>query len=198
MARPDAVDAGITYVHDEVMPALLECAGCLGLSLMVDRQSGRCIATSSWESADAMHDSAEVAGALRSRAAERFGGTAQTEQWRVAVLHRHRSSDRGACVRATWVTIPDELMEAGVEYYRGTVLPQIEHLPGFRSASLLVNRSTGRAVSSVSFHSREAMERSRDLASTLRGESVRAAGASAVDEGEFELVIAHLRVPELV
>ena len=50
----------------------------------------------------------------------------------------------------------------------------------------------------MSFGSREAMEQNRDYASTLKAESIRAAGASAVDEGEFELVIAHLRVPELV
>ena len=42
------------------------------------------------------------------------------------------------------------------------------------------------------------MERNRDLASALKAETIRAAGAAAVDEGEFELVIAHLRVPDLV
>lgn len=198
MARPDSVDAGITYVRDDVMPALLELAGCIGLSLMVDRQTGRCIATSAWDSAEAMRDSSDHADRLRGQAGDRFGGPAGAESWEIAVLHREHSSDPGACVRATWVTVPPELTEAGIEYYRSAVLPQIEHLDGFRSASLLVDAETGRAVSSVSFNSREAMERNRDYASSLKAESIRAAGASAVDEGEFELVIAHLRVPELV
>lgn len=198
MARPDSVDAGITYVRDDVMPALLELAGCIGLSLMVDRQTGRCIATSAWDSAEAMRDSSDHADHLREQAGDRFGGPAGAESWEIAVLHREHSSDPGACVRATWVTVPTELTEAGIEYYRSAVLPQIEHLDGFRSASLLVDTETGRAVSSVSFNSREAMERNRDYASSLKAESMRAAGASAVDEGEFELVIAHLRVPELV
>ncbi|MCF6386078.1 hypothetical protein L2K20_03745 [Mycobacterium sp. MBM] len=198
LARPESVDAGIEYVRDEVMPALLDLAGCVGLSLMVDRQTGRCIATSAWRDAHDMRDSAEAAGRLRARAGERFGGPATAEQWQIAVLHREHSSDPGAWVRATWVTVPPELTEAGIEYYRSAVLPQIEHLPGFRSASLLVDPASGRAVSSVSFGSREAMEQNRDYASTLKAESMRAAGASAVDEGEFELVIAHLRVPELV
>ena len=198
MANPESVDTGIAYVRDEVMPALLEIAGCIGLSLMVDRQTGRCIATSAWDSSEAMLDSDEVAGRLRGRAGERFGGAATAEGWEIAVLHREHSSDPGACVRATWVTVPPDLVDAGVEYYRSAVLPQIRHLDGFRSASLMVDAASGRAVSSVSFSSRASMERNRDHASALKAESIRAAGASGVDEGEFELVIAHLRVPELV
>ena len=198
MARLDSIDTGIAFVHDDVMPAVQEMAGCIGLSLMVDRQSGRCITTTAWDSDRAMYASADAARRLRARGAEIFGAPATAEHWQIAVLHREHSSDRGACVRATWVTVPTDLIEAGIEYYRSAVLPQIEHLSGFRSASLLVNRGSGRAVSSVSFHSREAMEANRGLASALKAESIRAAGASAVDEGEFELVIAHLRVPELV
>lgn len=198
LARPESIDSGIAYVRDEVMPALLELTGCIGLSLMVDRQTGRCIATSAWDSAEAMLDSSDAATGLRTRAGERFGGPAEAETWEIAVLHREHSSDPGACVRATWVTVPPDLVEAGIEYYRSAVLPQIEHLDGFRSASLLVDMASGRAVSSVSFGNRAAMERNRDHASSLKAESIRAAGASAVDEGEFELVIAHLRVPELV
>ena len=198
LARVDHIDAGIDHVRTEVMPAVTELAGCSGLSLMVDRGSGRCIATTGWEDLRAMRDSTDAAARLRTRAAEVFGGPATAQEFEVAVLHREHSSDRGACVRATWVTVPPDLIDAGVEYYRSAVLPQLEHLPGFRSASLLVDAEAGTAVSSVSFHSREAMERNRDLASALKAETIRAAGAAAVDEGEFELVIAHLRVPDLV
>src|SRR6478609_8135173 len=113
MARPESVDDGIAYVRDEVMPALLELAGCIGLSLMVDRQTGRCIATSAWDNADAMAESADAAGRLRAQAGERFGGPATAEDWEIAVLHREHSSDPGAWVRATWVTVPPELTEAG-------------------------------------------------------------------------------------
>ena len=89
-------------------------------------------------------------------------------------------------------------MDAGIEYFRGSVLPQIEHLPGFCGASLLVDRGTGRGVSSASFSSRATLDASRDRVTTLKAESMRAAGASEVDEGVFDLAIAHLRVPELV
>lgn len=198
MARLDKIDAGITHVRDEVITALPELPGWVGLSLMVDRESGRCIIATAWESEDAMRSSFEETAQLRNRAAHAFGGTAWAENWEIAVLHRQHSSDLRACVRATWVSVPLDLLDAGIDYFRGAVLPQVEHLPGFCSASLMVDRATGRGVSSVSFSSHDAMADSRDQATALKVASMRAAGASEVDEAEFELAVAHLRVPELV
>lgn len=173
-------------------------AGYVGLSLVVDRQSGQCIATSAWESDEAQRASADRIGPVRDRAAQAFGGSATVEVWEIAVLHREHSSDDGACLRATWVTLPSDQMDAGIEYFRSSVLPEIEHLDGFRSASLLVDRGSGRAVSSVSLGSRDAMERNRNQARALKSESIREAGADEVDEREFDVALAHLPVPEMI
>mgnify|MGYP006138478839 CR=1 FL=1 len=48
------VDEGIAMVRDEVMPAVREMDGCIGLSLLVDRSTGMAIVTSAWETEDAM------------------------------------------------------------------------------------------------------------------------------------------------
>ncbi len=101
-------------------------------------------------------------------------------------------------MRATWVKVPADQVDQGIEYYKSSVLPQIEGLDGFCSASLLVDRTSGRAVSSATFDSFDAMERNRDQSNALKATSLREAGGEELDECEFELALAHLRVPELV
>ncbi|BBY16331.1 antibiotic biosynthesis monooxygenase [Mycolicibacterium litorale] len=196
-ARPGAVDAGITHIRNEVMPALRDIPGCVGLSLLVDRESHRCIATTAWESAEAMRDAAEQVKPLRDRAARAFGGTPLVEEWEIAVLHRDHRAGAGAGVRATWLKARPEQFDQAIEFYRAEVLPSIEQLEGFCSASLMIDRTTGRAVSSASFDTMSAMNRNRDQARSLRTARLRDLGADQLDVGEFELAIASLRVPEM-
>lgn len=196
-AQASNIDAGIAYVRDEVMPALQDMDGYVGLSLLVDRESGRCIATSAWETEDALRTSTEQAAPLRDRATEIFGGDVTVDPWEIGVLHRDHRSNEGACVRATWIKMPPDQVERAIEFYKTSVLPSLEDLEGFCSASLLINRSSGRGVSSATFDSHDAMERNREQAKELRNTRTRELGADIVDVGEFDLAIAHLRVPEM-
>ena len=99
--RPEAVDDLVTFVRDDVMPMATELDGCVGLSVLSDRDTGRCIVTSAWETADAMHGSAERIGAAREQAAQRFGAAPEVQEWEISGLHRaHRAGD-GACARVT-------------------------------------------------------------------------------------------------
>jgi heme-degrading monooxygenase HmoA len=199
-AQPSSVDAGVAHIRDDVMPRLREVDGCVGLSLLADKQNGRCIVTTSWESEEAMRASAEQIRPIRDRVADEFGGIGDpmVEEWEIAVLHRDHHSGEGACARATWVQLPPDRLDQGIEFYKASVLPDLETLDGFCSASLLVDRASGRAVSCTSFDSLEAMERSRERVTALKQEKTREAGADELDECEFELRLAHLRAPELV
>jgi hypothetical protein len=180
------------------MPAVQAMDGCIGVSLLVDRRSGRCIATSAWETEEAMRGSADQVKPVRDRAAERFGGTIdKVEEWEIAVLHRDHRSREGACVRATWIKGDPAQADRNIEIYKSSVLPALEDLEGFCSASLLVDRASGRGVGSTTFDSREALERSRDQAKSIRDARSREMGVDIVDVCEFELALAHLRVPEL-
>ncbi|MGH3558287.1 MAG: hypothetical protein ACRDTK_12480, partial [Mycobacterium sp.] len=170
----------------------------VGVSLLVDRQSCRCIATSSWETQEAMHASAERVRPVRDQAAQAFGGSPTVDGWEIAVLHRDHHSGPGACVRATWLKVRPDQFDKAIEFYRDSVLPAIEELEGFCSASLMLDRTSWRAVSSSTFDSLEAMERNGDAARSLRTSRLRDLGADQFDVGEFELALAHLRVPELV
>jgi hypothetical protein len=196
-ARPECLDAGIVMFRDEVMPVLQAMTGCVGMSLLADRESGRCIATTAWDDVEAMHSSADQVRPLRAKAAKALGAATSVDEWQIAALHRdHRSKD-GACVRATWLKARPDRFDQAVEFYKATVLPEIEQLEGFCSTSLLSDRTTGRAVVSTTYDSQDAMERSRDAARSLRTALLRDLGADQLDVGEFELTLAHLRVPEM-
>ncbi|GAA4487727.1 antibiotic biosynthesis monooxygenase [Rhodococcus olei] len=196
-AQPTSIDDGVTHVRDVVMPALEGIDGCVGLSLLVDRESGRCIVTTAWESEEAMRAAAERVRPLRERAAEMFGGTTEVEEWDIAVLHRDHRSHEGACVRAIWVKVEPDQADRAIDIYKVAALPMMEDLEGFCSASLLVDRATGRAVSSETFDSLEALDRNREKAAADRLIGIQEAGAEVLEVCEFELALAHLRVPEL-
>jgi hypothetical protein len=198
-AQPLSVDIGIAHVRDVVMPTLTEIDGCVGLSLLVDRQSGTCIATSSWNTIEAMRASVEQIAPIRDRAALMFDGSARVEEWDIALLHRDHPSVQGACVRATWLKVVPDQLSRSLDFYRSSVLPEMENLDGFCSASMLVDHpACRRAVSCSTFDSMGAMARNRDRATELRSRRVRELGAEVIDVAEFELAIAHLRVPELI
>ncbi|MBS4729397.1 hypothetical protein MSM1_13960 [Mycobacterium sp. SM1] len=200
-AQPSSIDAGIAHIRDEVMPALQQMDGYVGVSLLVDRQSGRCIATSAWESADAMRASADRVRPIRDRAAQMFGGTATVEEWEIGVLHRDHRSHEGACVRAVWVQGDPAQVDQNIAYYKTAILPDLEKLEGFCSASLMADRASGRLVSCATYDSLAAMDRNRERAAALRKARIQQAGVPELEEldvGEFELALAHLRVPELV
>ena len=197
-ARTSEIDAGVRYVTEEVMPEIMAMDGCIGLSMLVDREAGRCIATSAWTDARSMRAADAALRPMREQAGVILGGNPQVDEWEIAVLHRdHRTTD-STCVRCTWLQMEPERVDDAIERFRSEVLPTAEGMAGFCSASLMVDRQSGRAVSSVTWDSREAMEDSREAATQLRSRVAKASGAQIQDVAEFDLVLAHLRVPELV
>ena len=196
-AQPTSIDDGIAHMRDTVMPALEAIDGCVGMSLLVDRTSGRCIATSSWESEEAMRASAESLRPIRDRAAELFGGGAQIEEWEVAAMHREHRAGEGACVRATWVKVDPDQLDGGIEFFKATLLPALEELERFCSASLLVDRASGRGVAVATFDNAEAIEQNKDQLDGIKATGSREANAEVLDQCDFELALAHLRVPEM-
>jgi len=196
--NPSAVGDFITIIRDEVLPMVTQLGGCVGLSLLVDRQSGWCIATTAWEDEEAMRASANRVRDSRARAAQALGATPEIEEWEIAVLHRvHRPGD-GACARVTWTRADPARLDEVIGAYRDSLMPWWEESPGFCSNSLLIDRADGRCASAVVFESREAMAHTRDQFTTLREEFTQRMGMEILEVAEFDVAIAHLRVPEMV
>jgi quinol monooxygenase YgiN len=196
-ADPDNLDAGIAFTRDEVMPAIQQIDGCIGLSMLTDRESGRCIVTTSWADADAMRAATEDVHPIRLMQALGAQGL-DIQEWEIAVLHRERPAGDGAGAQVTWARIAPNHLDDLLAAYRLNLLPKLQELPGFCSVSMLVDRRLGRTVSVTSFENRDAAGLVRKHARVLRDQFAQAMGAKIVDIAEMDLVLAHLHVPEAV
>jgi hypothetical protein len=195
---PSLVGPAIGQVREVTWPAVCGFEGCMGLSMLVDRETGCTITTTAWDSERTLRESRSKVMALRDLGKELMGAAPVVDEWEVASMHRLHDTRAGTHVRVAWSRVPHTHVDRALEFYRSALLPEIERLDGFVSASLMVDRALGRGVTSVAFESREAMERTREQADYLREASTNEANVETLDVAEFELALAHLRVPELV
>ena len=196
--NPAAVEDVISYMRDKVLPVMQEMKGCVGVSMLVERESGRCIATTAWQDEEAMRSSAERVEPMRNRMGELLGGLPEVQQWEIAVLHRAHEAGDGACARVTWTQGGPADADRLLDGFRTSVMPKMQELPGFCSLSLLIDRESGRSVGTASFVDRNALEATRESARRIREEAAHAMHRDVVDVAEMDLVLAHLRVPETV
>ena len=195
---PSAIDDGIAYTRDKVLPAVRQMDGCLGLSLLVDRHTGGCIATTSWTDADAMHRSAEAMRSIRETAVRTVHGSeTEVAEWSIDVLHRVHSAPEGAAVRVIRTRGTAGPMDRIVEGFRTIVVPRAEQLPGFCSTSLLVDHDLGRCAIATTYADRQTMSQAKGQGVAIREEFIDRMGMHVVDVAEYDLAIAHLRVPEM-
>jgi heme-degrading monooxygenase HmoA len=196
--NPQAMDDGIANIRDEVMPLVQRMDGNVGLSMLADRNSGRIIVTTAWATEDAMRASAQGVRESRARAGEILGARPEVAEWEIAVMHRMQEAGDGARTRVIWGHTDPGRMDQLLDYFRTTMIPKLEELPGFRSVNMMVDRQSGRTALAVTYENADAMERANERAAALRQEAGEKMGLQIDEVAEFDLVLAHLRVPETV
>ena len=85
-----------------------------------------------------------------------------------------------------------------IDAFRLSMMHRVEELPGFCSVSVMVDRDRGRVVTAVGYDHRDAMNVAQERGMALRHEFNSQMGLEATEVAEFDLVLAHLRVPETV
>ncbi|MEU2348712.1 hypothetical protein [Modestobacter sp. NPDC049651] len=197
--RVAALDATVHTVRDQILPGVGRLDGCTGMSLLAGRRTGRCIVTTGWRTEEAMWAGNRWMDATTRRIGATLGAAPQRAEWEIGLLHRVRPSGANAVCRLVWSILPDaDRIDDDLETFRMTLLPRIEELIGFRSASLLVDRRRGRTVLAVTYADREAMLASGQRADALRQDYARQMGGRITEVADLELVVAHLGVPETV
>ena len=84
---PDEIDQGLRYVRENVLPQLQQQDGFKGMTALADRQSGKTLGITFWESEEALRASEEAANTMRQDSAEAMGDTiAGVERYEVGFL----------------------------------------------------------------------------------------------------------------
>jgi heme-degrading monooxygenase HmoA len=88
---PDQIDEGVRYAQENIVPTLQEVEGFEGVYLLIDRQSGKVLTITLWESEEAMRASEEEANRLRSEHRGRWAQvpTAEAGGQEVAGVERY-------------------------------------------------------------------------------------------------------------
>ena len=82
----DEIDEAIRQVRENTLPKLEQLDGYKGAYFLVDRQNGKSLSVTLWESEEAMSTSEEAANSLRSEVADALGTQmVGVERYEVAV-----------------------------------------------------------------------------------------------------------------
>jgi quinol monooxygenase YgiN len=196
--HPESLAPATAYVRDEVMPAVRSMDGCVGLSMLADRDTGHCIVTTSWRDEAALRTSREGVRSFAERTAEILGGRPEVQEWEIAAMHRVLEAHQGARSRVTWLRTAPDAVDRAVDAVRLSLMPKLDDLPGFCSVSVMVRRDEGLTVAAISYDSRTHLEQAGEGAREFREEFAPAMGIEVVGTAEFDVAIAHLRVPETI
>ena len=196
-ADPALLDQGIAFVRDSVVPAVETLPGNLGLTMMVNRESGVATVSTGWQTVQDRQSADELLSSLRAKGVRIMGaGTPVTELFELAVLDRLRPAQPGFWSRMTSVTIDPLHVDEAVDAYASSTLHDLQLLAGYCSAVLLVDRTRGAGIVSLTFDSKADLDASRPRAEEIRKVAVAKTGAQVTDIREAEIVIAGLRLPQ--
>jgi heme-degrading monooxygenase HmoA len=84
---PDQIDEGLRYVRENILPQLQQQNGFKGMAALADRQSGKTLGVTFWESEEALRASEEAANKMREDSAQAMEDTiAGVERYEVGFL----------------------------------------------------------------------------------------------------------------
>ena len=77
----------------DIVPKVLEMQGNRGIISLIDRQSGKSISITLWDSEESLHATEQIANQIRSEATDASGGEIKAvEQFEVSILELRQAS----------------------------------------------------------------------------------------------------------
>jgi len=162
------IDAGVSYIRQEVVPVLHAQHGYRGLTVSADRAGSVMGVLSLWETAADRSASDSALGKARREGQQIAGGELTVEHFEQATQLLARPPVAGCALAVVRLHMDPAAVDDNTEFFQSTVAPQIEALPGFCALRQLLDRSAGREIVGSVWESRAAMEAAMERMAELR------------------------------
>ncbi|MCS0599954.1 hypothetical protein NX794_01680 [Streptomyces sp. LP11] len=191
---PAELDTAVRALNSRGHDLLEERPGYRGAGVFVDRQLGKLLSVSWWETEEARYNSDEVMRERRPALLGPFAGTVAVENYEVAVFHAlHQRSTTGGGLRLARVEFDPADADLFADAFHADLLPRLEALPGLARAALFLDRHRGRGLVGTLFTDPHSLAASRAGQARVRREGAAKAEVTVVGLEEFEVVHADAR-----
>lgn len=187
-ADPARLGDSVQFIESEVRPQVEGQPGSLGTALYAKPEPGLAILESFWVSGDALRATEHSVSRHRREAVRRATGTVSVERYQVPVFEVEARLSNGSRLRLTRMDIEPSGVEDAVQVYGDTVVPWLAETEGFCSALLLVDPTTGHAISETTWRDDHALAASRSVAAAVRVDTVQSTGCTIRAVEEYDLV----------
>src|SRR5260370_32523621 len=131
---PDAIEKGIAYFKETVVPAVKAAPGNAGAVLLVDRKTGSGVGITLWETAQALSASEQMGITSRTQSAAAMGGAiVNVERFEQVIQDRAQPPKAGHFVRQNTVAGTPERIDTPIKFIAKQVLPVLPTQNGYRA-----------------------------------------------------------------
>ncbi|WP_441247268.1 hypothetical protein [Kitasatospora sp. McL0602] len=185
---PALVDRTVDGLRAEGVGLLATQPGYRGFSIFTDRELGKIMLGSWWETRQAERDSFTGLTGRRDALLDVFAGTVTVDVWEAAVARRG-GAPAGGGFRLVRIEFDPAAADRLVTAVEQTAMPGLEAIDGFDGGALLIDRERGQGSVGAIFRDRAALEASRGPQAELRAKASAAAGVRVRALEEFDVAL---------
>lgn len=141
------IDAGVTFLREQVVPELEGQKGFRGLTASGNRETGDFGILGLWDTLEDLEASDSAVSKLRKDAMATLGGQITVEVMEQVVAEVARPQDMVGCpLRILRISMDPAKVDEHVSFFLTDVLPEFKAAAGFLAVRNLLNRATGESL----------------------------------------------------
>ncbi|WP_439676327.1 hypothetical protein [Embleya sp. MST-111070] len=185
---PARIDAALDGISREAPGLLRGQSGYHRFGLFADRELGKILMGSWWDSENAMTQSDGNLGDRRRELLKPFASTVTTEAWTTVSYTPAPQLAPGATLRMGRLGFAPSNASLFVDTFVNVGRPKLEAIDGLVGATLFLNAPAGRALVGTLFRDKAALTASRQPQAATRGETLTKAQATLLSIEEYTLI----------